>query len=177
MTFTTNNSALTVTSGTQNNCLNLLGFSSGDNVSASYNTLSQIGITTGDYTENGQLTLDTSTLTTALANDPDGVINLLTNNGENSTNTSEEGIFTQLYNSLSSNIEKLTSEAGVTGSSDANTTIGKQVTLDNNNITTLTTKLTQEQNLLWTKFDNMETMLTQLNNESSELSSMMSSSS
>ena len=74
LTFTAQNTAMSVSSGTQNNGLSQLGFSNGASVNSSYSTLSQIGITTGDYSENGELHLDTATLTTALQNDPDGVL-------------------------------------------------------------------------------------------------------
>ncbi|HEX3044357.1 MAG TPA: flagellar filament capping protein FliD, partial [Bacillota bacterium] len=79
LTFTSQNAPMTLSNGSQNNGLGLLGFSNGANVKATYSMLSQIGITTGSYTENGKLHLDTQVLQNALANDPDGVLRLLTN--------------------------------------------------------------------------------------------------
>jgi flagellar hook-associated protein 2 len=187
ISFTTQNVQMQVNSGIQNDILSQLGFMNGDSKNTSYNTLSQIGITTGDYSENGKLHLNTAKLTAALEKDPDGVIRLLTNNQQvnpvsesasDKANAAQltadsQGIFTGLYAALNTNIKRLTDEAGLPGGGDANSKIGKDIMKKNNYIDTVQKRLDSEEKRLWKVFSGMETSLNKIANQASMVSSMM----
>jgi flagellar capping protein FliD len=80
LTYTSQNIAMTVNNGAQNNGLESLGFTNGATVSHTYDRLSDIGITPSDnYLDNGKLTFDSDAFAAAIANDPNGVMRLLTN--------------------------------------------------------------------------------------------------
>jgi flagellar hook-associated protein 2 len=185
--FMSQNIAMTISSGSQNDALSKLGFISGNSVSPSFNTLSQIGITTGDYSENGKLHLDTNKLTAALEKDPEGVLRLLTNTqdvkptsdkpGETikaaKLTTDSQGVFVSLYAALGTHAKKLTDEAGLAGASDANSRIGKEIIKDNTDISTLEKRLAAEEKRLWKTFNNMEKSLGKLGNQSSMVSNLL----
>jgi flagellar hook-associated protein 2 len=188
VSFTTSNIQMKVGVGAQNDILSQLGFISGDTAYSSYNTLSQIGITTGDYSENGKLHLDTKKLTAALQQDPEGVIRLLTNNREaraasdnaddkrkaSQLTTDSEGIFTSFYNSLNLSIKRLTDEAGLPGAGDANSKIGKEIIKKNSYVDTVQKRLDAEEKRLWKVFNGMETSLNKIANQASMISNMLS---
>ncbi len=187
ISFTTENVQMKVNSGAQNDILSQLGFMNSDIKYSSCNTLSQIGITTGDYSENGKLHLDTTKLTAALQKDPDGVIRLLTNNRQVSApsdsasdkakatelTAGSQGIFTSLYNSLNMNVKRLTEEAGLPGGGDANSKIGKDIMKKNNYIDTVQKRLDAEEKRLWKVFNGMETSLNKIANQASMVSNMI----
>ena len=184
LTFTTNNVAMSFSNGTKNNGLNLLGLNSGQSVSASYSTLSQIGITTGDYSENGALHLDTTKLANALESDPDAVMRLLTKNATASlpvtaSNSDKQkaaitdGIFVQLFNTLSDSVGRLTDQAGVANSDYSNSTVGKQISNDQTQASDIQDRLDAEESRYWTMFNNMETALSTLNSQMSMITSML----
>ena len=187
ISFAAENVPMKINSGAQNDILSQLGFMNGDKKDSSYNTLSQIGIQTGDYSENGKLHLDTAKLTSALQNDPDGVIRLLTNNRQISAlsdtasdkakaaeQTSEsQGIFTGFYNSLNMNVKRLTEEAGLPGGGDANSKIGKDIMKKNNYIDTVQRRVDAEEKRLWKVFNGMEKSLNKIANQASAVANMM----
>ncbi len=187
ISFATENVPMKINSGAQNDILSQLGFMNGDKKDSSYNTLSQIGIQTGDYSENGKLHLDTAKLTSALQNDPDGVIRLLTNNrqvaalsdsvsekAKAAERTSEsQGIFTNFYNSLNMNVKRLTEEAGLPGGGDANSKIGKDIMKKNSYIDTVQRRVDAEEKRLWKVFNGMETSLNKIANQASAVANMM----
>jgi Flagellar capping protein len=188
VSFATPNVQMKVDSGSQNDILSQLGFISGDTVYPSYNTLSQIGITTGDYSENGKLHLDTKKLTEALQKNPDGVIRLLTNNQEVSAVSDSasdkakalqlandsQGIITGLYTSLNMSVRRFTDEAGFANAGDANSKIGKEIIKKNAYVDTLQKRLDAEEKRLWRTFTGMETSLNKIANQASMVSNMIS---
>jgi flagellar hook-associated protein 2 len=187
ISFNTPNIQMKIDSGAQNDILSQLGFISGDTAYPSYNTLSQIGITTGDYSENGKLHLDPKKLTAALQKDPNGVIRLLTNsqavnaisdkandkaNAAQLTSASQ-GVFVGLYDSLNMSVRRFTDEAGLPGSGDANSKIGKDIIKKNNYVDTVQKRLDAEEKRLWATFTGMETSLNKIANQASMVSKMM----
>lgn len=182
ISFTSQNETITLNDGSQNNGLNLLGFQNGATVSASYNQLSQIGITTGQYWENGKLYLDKDVLQQALAKDPDGVIRLLTNYEsatvypedksydvarKKAAEESSKGIFYKLHEIITTQIDKFINEAGAAGSStlNTNTALGRQLYNLSERIDTYQERLAQEEDRLWNIFTQMETAINNMNTQ------------
>jgi hypothetical protein len=187
ITFTTQNETLTLNSSGQNNGLNAIGFSDGATVKATYNRLSQIGITTGDYTENGKLYLDKDVLQKALAEDPDGVIRLLTNYEEamvypedkpydvarkKAAEESSKGIFYKLHEIITAEIKNFTNKAGVTGTVSFSTAIGQELLNLEERIDTYQERLFQEEDRLWNMFNQMEVAMSRMNTQLSYLQNM-----
>lgn len=187
ITFTTQNETLTLSGSGQNNGLNAIGFSDGATVKATYNSLSQIGITTGDYTENGKLYLDKDALQKALTEDPDGVIRLLTNYEEatiypedksydvarkKAAEESSKGIFYKLHEVITAEIKNFTNKAGVTGAVSYNTAIGQELLNLEERIDTYQERLFQEEDRLWNIFNQMEVAMSRMNTQLSYLQNM-----
>ena len=71
------------------------------------------------YTAYGQLTLDTEQLTQALQCNPQAVMALFTTSLDSSgnllSNSSQQGLATRLFNTLTNSISQITDKAGTTG--------------------------------------------------------------
>lgn len=100
-------------------------------------TLSSIGITTGDYSDNGKLEIDEDTLKSAIASDPEAIMNLFTQQATSKTSSGvslssnanarnlsasdantrykQEGIAYRIYDILQKNISTTTDNAGNEG--------------------------------------------------------------
>ncbi len=184
LTFTTSNVKLAFNNGSSNNGLGLLGLQDGATSQTTFNTLAQIGITTatgaGAYKENGKLYLDKAKLSTALLQDPDGVIRLLTNSGLNpdgTTNPETEGIFHKLYTSVSTSITKVKNQAGTSGTASTTNTIGKELLKIADQVSTLQDRLDAEENRLYAMYNRMDTLIGQMNNQMTALQNFFSNNS
>ncbi|MCX7614259.1 MAG: flagellar filament capping protein FliD, partial [Clostridiales bacterium] len=157
-------------------------------------TLSDVGITTGIYSEKGQLKVDKDKLLAALNKDADSVIKFFSQKSSinysqyASTNQkqqryAESGLAWRIDDIVRNNL----STTGIKGAlielvgSPSNnftgkTNYSKQIEDVNEKITELQEKLKDEQNHYWTKFSKMEANLTKLNSLSSWLSSQSSNS-
>ncbi|MEL7656762.1 MAG: flagellar filament capping protein FliD [Bacillota bacterium] len=145
-------------------------------LSANGFSLYSMGITSAGYTENGKLQIDETKLKTALETKGSEIRELF---------TSTKG----LGNSLNTIITDATKTSGVKGSrgtlvdvagvdntsSDTENSIFEQIKKTNKNIKTLKTRLEDEETRLWSKFTYMETIINNLNSQSSILSSYTSS--
>lgn len=187
--FTTNNIAFTFNDASDQNAIGQLGLSNGATVKAGYNSLSQIGITTGYYSENGKLYFDQEKFKAALADDPDSVIRMLTNFEDpgivdtdkdyvkyQKTQKSElsKGIFYKLYEIVNQDINKILDNAGSTGTVNSSV-LGQQLSELGDRIDTKQDQLTEEEDRLWSQFTAMEQALSRLNSQSSYLSSLLGS--
>lgn len=190
--FTTQNESLTLNNSGSNNGLGAIGFGDGATVKATYNRLSQIGITTGDYTENGKLYLDKDALQRALTEDPDGVIRLLTNYEEakvypedpahdvarkKAAEESSKGVFYKLHEIIVAEISKFTNKAGVTGTVSTATALGQELYNLEDRIETFQDRLATEEDRLWNMFNSMETAINRMNTQMSYLQNMFNQSS
>ena len=163
--------------------------------------LAKLGITTGAYTEKGQLHIDEAKLKQAISNDPKGVMALFTqqstsysgtvavrtlDSSARSIRTQEEGLAYKLYDILQDNIGTVRDSNGnkglllqKSGMKDDASDTDNILTKD---IDTLADKITAEQNRLdnetdryYSEFTNMETVLEQLSSQSSMLASFSGS--
>ncbi len=151
-------------------------------VTATCNQLGVIGISPSpSYTAYGQLTLNTSQLTQALQSNPQAVMALFTTSLDSSgnllSNSSQQGLATRLFNTLSNYVTQLSDKAGTSGQAVDNSYLGTEIASDNTRISTWNTRLTDLEQNYYTEYDAMETTLSQLNSESSWLTEEFSSSS
>lgn len=170
-------------------------------VSGQSESLIKLGITTGKYTEKGKLYIDEDKLRKAISNDPQGVMNLFTqqsttysgtitvrtlNSSERNTRTREEGLAYKLYDILQDNIGTvrdsngtkglLIEKAGTTGDASETTNgLTKEMNTLADKITAEQKRINNEENRYYTQFTNMETALEKLSSQSSFLSSFASS--
>ncbi len=188
LTFTSHNLAMTLDNASQSNGLNALGFSSGMKVTAKYDRLEQIGLTTGDYSENGKLYLDKTKFEEALADDPDGVIRLLTNYEEIETSDSDtayeisqkeaseasrKGIFYNLHEILTTQVNNFTQKAGLSGTFSGTNTLGEELLRLSERMDILEERLADEEERLWRTFSSMESMINEMNSQGAWLSSII----
>ena len=137
-------------------------------IEASGISLNELGITSAGYTENGKLKIDEVKLNKALAEKPFEIRELF---------ASDDGIGTKVNNIITDAIRTtgpkgtrgtLTEIAGIDlTTSDTENNITDTITRTNKTIDSLTTRLTKEETRLWRQFTTMETVLQQLNTQSS----------
>ena len=147
--------------------------------------LEGIGITvSSDYSDNGKLTLDESKLRAALESDPESVRNALAS----SVQTNADGTTTQggLLTNIKTMMDRYASTTGSTkgilieraGSSHSVTSMLDNALLDQINeiddrIASLTERLSTEQDRYISQFTQLELLVSQMNSQSSYLSSLM----
>ncbi|SMD09789.1 flagellar filament capping protein FliD [Sporomusa malonica] len=141
-----------------------------DSISGLTTSLSDIGISTGNYDEQGTLSIDEDALTAAIASDPEAIMNLFTQTatstatttsvagkslGNNSvmrslnatdlsTRYKEEGIAYRFYDILQANISTIRDSAGNKGTLLEKAGTENDATETDNTLTTLIEKYEQE---------------------------------
>ena len=101
----------------------------------------------------------------------------LDSSGNLISDSSQQGLGTRLYNTLTSSISQLTDKAGMSGETVDDSYIGQEIDSDNTQIDTWDTRLNDLEQKYYTEYDAMEETLSQMNSESSWLTEMFSSSS
>jgi len=153
--------------------------------------LAQIGITTGNYSEKGQLHLDESKFRAALSSDPQKTIDLLTQQSSVSYSLyspqsqqekrfAELGVFSRINDVLSKNLNTVGKKGALitlvgspSSSYKGETEYSKRIANLQNRINTMNDKLTSQENRYWSQFTAMETALSKLNSQSSWLAGML----
>ena len=160
--------------------------------------LSDIGITTGAYTDGGKLEVDENALRTALQTRPDAVANLFTQksstdfsstltSSEKSKRTGETGLGWRLSEIIDANVRttrdtagkkgQLLEIAGITGDvSEYKNSIYTQLTNMDTSLKTQNTRLTAQEDRLYKKFSAMESAINKMNQQSTWLTQQTSSS-
>lgn len=153
----------------------------GTDITDGYSQLSQIGITTSlDYTENGKLIIDETTLRQKIQDNPQAIYQLF-NNGVRSSDTSgkysyeTEGLAGRLRDTLSGMDNQIVSSAGKTSYFNNQYEIGKQLTDISTQITDFQKKLTDMETRYYNQFTAMEQAMQTANQQSTYVSSMFSS--
>ncbi len=147
---------------------------------ANIQALSEVGITTSStYSDNGKLVLDESKLRAALENDPESVEKLFTNS-DSSENGASNGLATNLKNVMDKYVNTLGAweSKGIlirkAGSESSPTSITenyiyKEIAEINKQISKLQTKLQTERDRYIKQFTSLETLISQMNSQSSWL--------
>lgn len=144
-----------------------------------YNSASSIGITTGNYTEGGKLTLNTNKLRTALNANPDVLSQLFGASGEDANgvfDASRQGISGKLYDGIKTTMDQLAQTAGTKGTAqyDTSSSFAKRITAYNLQIRNQADRFDTMEKAYYKKFNAMEVALKQLYSQSSWLSSQLS---
>jgi len=137
-----------------------------------YDTLAEIGIKTGNYSERGKLHIDEAKLKEALVKDPQAVMELFVNSSDNN---GEKGIAVRLYDDLTASITMLTGKAGmdVDFSQYDNSIIGKQIEGVNEDINSWEDRLKSIEDRYWRQFTAMEEAMQRMNSQSAWLSNQL----
>jgi flagellar hook-associated protein 2 len=134
-----------------------------------HNNLTAIGIaTSADYTEGGKLHIAEEDLRKAIENDPEGIMNLFTQDGEGK----EKGIARRLSDSLEWAVGTIIDKAGAASeySSYDNSNMGKQLKNYDDQIDIWTDRLAKVEDRYWSQFTAMERAISSLNTQSQWLS-------
>jgi len=175
-----------------------------DSISGQTTTLSSIGITSGTYDEDGTLYIDEDTLTEAIADDPEAVMELFTQQATSkasdgtslsgtatvrslsskdlSTRYKEEGIGYRIYDILAKNISTIRDSAGNKGLLLKKAGAEDDATETDNTLTTLIDKYEEELEEEQDRLDDFEdklydkysTLETYINTMNSQLSALSS---
>lgn len=129
--------------------------------------LSQIGISTGHYSEGARLNIDEDKLKKALTEKPDEVVALFTNK------TGGLGIGDRVYNKLNDAIKELGSRAGNPGSAIDNSVITKKIKQMDEDISKWQDRLSRVEDRYWRQFTAMEKAMNTMNQQSVWMQSNM----
>ncbi|SMC39864.1 flagellar filament capping protein FliD [Sporomusa malonica] len=137
-----------------------------------YTSLSSLGITTGDYSENGKLYVNDTKLKEAIEADPDIINKMFTTTSDS---TSGQGIAVRLYDTLKTTMDKIGTEAGYSAgiSGDTESTLAKLIRDYDKQMTTLADRLDDMEESYYNKFNAMEIALSKLSQQSSWLTSQL----
>lgn len=137
-------------------------------VDSKYNSLSDVGITTGDYSEKGKLYIDEKKLKDAIAANPQAIMDLF---AKSSDVTGEKGLAVRLYDDLTSAINQITSKAGSENSYSTvdNSVLGKKITDYDKQILDWDRRLQDMEDRYYKQFTAMETALSRMNQQSAWL--------
>lgn len=133
-----------------------------------YDSLSEIGITTGDYSEKGKLYINETKLKDALSKDINAVMELFT---KSSDDYNQKGIAVRLYDDLTSYMKTLTDKAG----SDSDfgeyddSFLGKRIDGLNDDIDMWEDRLGEIEDRYWRQFTAMEQAIQRMNTQSAWL--------
>ncbi|WP_157213493.1 flagellar hook-associated protein 2 [Paenibacillus senegalensis] len=133
-----------------------------------YTSLSDIGITTLNYEENGKLHIDEDKLRQAISDNPDEVAQLFTaaKSGDNSNNA---GFATRLNNVVKDSLTHLTAKAGSGIELVDNSMLSKDIRRLEGEISDMTRKMMQIESRYYSQFTAMEKAINQMNMQSSFL--------
>ncbi|MBP3040205.1 flagellar filament capping protein FliD [Bacillaceae bacterium Marseille-Q3522] len=134
-----------------------------DNVATAFNQLAKIGIkTTANYLEGGKLEIDEAALKKAIEEDPASVENLFRGTG---TTSSQKGILTRLYDSVSDTMDQLADKAGNSYSTNHTFLIGRQLLDLDDRITSFEDRMKQVEDRYWRQFTAMEQAIQRSNSQ------------
>lgn len=146
-------------------------------------SLSEIGISTsviagssvsGSYLDKGKIYLDEAKLKQAITDRPDEVMALFNANDGVTDSDSGDGLATRLYDRANALMQSITSKAGATTSPDTTYVMGKSIKDIDTRIDNMTSRLDQLQVRYYRQFTAMETYISQMQAQSSQLTSQFS---
>lgn len=125
------------------------------------NTLSAIGISTGNFREGGKLNIDETKLRQALAEKPDEVKQLFT------AKTGATGVAERVYKEVNESVRKLSARAGAPNSLSDNSALTQRLKSMDQQIRTWQDRLVGIEDRYWKQFSAMESAMNQMNQQSS----------
>lgn len=157
--------------------------------------ITDIGISTGSYTDKGKLSIDETKLKEAIRTNPDGVMNIFNKKSETAPSYSrtlntderkarfeESGIFQRLFDVVEDNISTyrdsngkkgiLLEKAGIIGdASEFNNSMYKELYNYENSINEISAKLAKKEENYYQKYANLERVIQQMSSQSAWLAS------
>lgn len=140
------------------------------NVEGTGMMLSDIGLTTGTYTNGAKITLNKDKLRTALENNPDAVKSMFINTSKSTDEAAkfkESGFMVRVSNALLAYTSKATDVSLKT--------LTDRISDSKEQVETLEVKMSEKSEALYKRFSTMEAAMAKLNSQSSWLSSLFSS--
>lgn len=134
-------------------------------------TLLSGGSVSGSYSENGKIYIDEAKLKKAIAEKPDEVMALFNSTDGLKDSSSGDGLATRLYDKATSLIDSITAKSGASTSVDTSYLLGKTTIGIDKRIDKLSLKLEALETRYYTQFTAMEKYITQMQAQSSQLSS------
>ena len=142
-----------------------------EGIDSSYNTMMSLGISSS--TDQGHIKLDETKLKKAIAADPSAVRNVFaasgdvtTTNDDGTTTTttdySKEGVMNRISDALYANLKTLKSYAGDSSETSDGSTLGTLIENLKTKMSDFKVQMTAYENLLYDKYDAMETAIQQL---------------
>ncbi|SES21680.1 flagellar filament capping protein FliD [Salisediminibacterium halotolerans] len=141
-----------------------------DDENQAFNMLPDIGITTGDWENRGELQVDEDELRAAIEEDSESVYNLFAANGEGE----ERGIARRVRDSVDNTMNSIAERAGnpdmpVT----ENSTLGREISNQNDRIINFERRMQQVEDRYWSEFNEMERAMNEANAQMQQLQSQM----
>lgn len=138
-------------------------------------SLTDVGITTGQWYEGGKLYLDENKLKTAVQNNPQGVTELFQGSA------TDPGLFSNLMDGMDDAIGKISKKAGtskisasLTATYNEQSVMGKQLKDYTTRITNLTSRLDDMEKRYYAQFTAMEQSISKFNSQSTSLTGLLS---
>ncbi|MBN3546776.1 flagellar hook-associated protein 2 [Fictibacillus barbaricus] len=131
-----------------------------------YDQLSELGITTSrNYLDKGKLEVDEKKLRDALAANPDAVMKMFTGDSANNI----DGIAKKLRTTIDQTVEKIELKAGNALRTNAQFTLGRELTDVDKRISAFEDRLVQVEDRYWRQFQAMEAAIQRSNQQSAYL--------
>jgi len=140
---------------------------------AEYDSIFDIGITTGLYWEGGKLYIDENQLREAIDNNPEAVMSLFTKTGDT---FETQGLGVRLCDELNNAIDRITNEAGFPSSFSLydNSFIARTIRDLDERIETIEDRLQELEDRYWRQFTALERALAMMQEQSNWLASQAS---
>ncbi|WP_372813668.1 flagellar filament capping protein FliD [Paenibacillus sp.] len=146
-----------------------------DNGSSKYNTLSSIGIVTGNYQENGKLYLENEEkLKEAIEKDPQAFIGLISANGNGDPKGNDIGVAERIYTAIDDAMKEIKQKAGTSSLLSDSSILGLQMERLNKELDAGNQRLVEVEKNYYRKFTAMETAMQRYNAQSTQLSNAFS---
>lgn len=137
------------------------------------NTMAEMGITTSNaYKDGGKLVIDETKLRKALTEDPDRVVNTLTQSGTKNEATGEDtrGLLVRMRDTINNDFtRKIESKAGRATMTEGQFSLGKSLLSTEERITRLQDRLKNVEARYWKQFTAMEQAINKANSQSGVL--------
>lgn len=134
-------------------------------------TLAEMGITTSSaYSDGGKLVINEDKLRKSLTENPDKVVQTLTQSGEKTETGDTRGIVNRLRDSMKEITAKIEIKAGKVSSTDQQYTLGKSLIDMNTRISNFQRRLEDIETRYWKQFTAMEQAISKANSQSGYLS-------
>ncbi|QEY20486.1 MULTISPECIES: flagellar hook-associated protein 2 [unclassified Psychrobacillus] len=134
-------------------------------------TLAEMGITTSSvYSDGGKLVINEDKLKKALTENPDKVVQTLTQSGEKTNSGDTRGIIQRLRETMKEFTTNIETKAGKTTHTDSQYSLGKSLIDMNTRISNFQRRLEDIETRYWKQFTAMEQAISKANSQSGYLS-------